>query len=145
MTKPTPALAALVLLAAAGTACASEQPDPAAGRTRLTITHSASPTAAHSVVFEVVSQHGASSLANVSYSADYPDGGVSLDEDNGVELPFTKTVPFDTAVPKLTMSVYNAGADDTLICRIRVDGTLIAEESSGGYFNSAYCRTQAGG
>ncbi|MBO4271337.1 hypothetical protein [Microbispora triticiradicis] len=141
--RPAAALAALALLAV-GAACTSEQPDPAAGRTRLTITHPASPTAAHTVVFEAVSQHGASSLARVSWSAKYADGGLGMSGGDRVELPYAETVPYGDPLPNLEMWVFNAGADDTLICRIRVDGAVVVEESSGGYYNSAFCQTTPG-
>ncbi|MEU8278224.1 MmpS family transport accessory protein [Microbispora bryophytorum] len=113
--------------------------------TRLAVTQAASPepTADHTVTFEVLSRDGASSLGSVTYSAENAEGLLLHEPESSVELPFQKTVELDDPLPSLTMWAFNRGADSVLICRIRVDGTLVVEKSSSGYFNSAFCQVPA--
>ncbi|MEV7805008.1 MmpS family transport accessory protein [Microbispora sp. NPDC088329] len=141
------AVATLGVLIAAGVIGSGAQPGTGATEVaQLASTAAAAtpePTAHHTVTFEVVSRDEASSLARVSWSAKYSDGGLGMGGGDRVELPYAETVPYGDPMPQLELWVFNAGADDVLICRIRVDGSLVAEESSKGYYNHAFCQVPA--
>jgi len=135
-----PLAAAMLALTAA--ACTSEQATPAASRTRLAVTQ---PAADHTITFEAESRDGTSSLASVTYSVNNPAGDLLVHQsEDRIELPFTKTVEQNGPVGEVSMWLFNKGADDVLICRIRVDGKLLDEESSKGYFNNAFCQVPGG-
>ncbi|NJP24505.1 hypothetical protein FLW53_09825 [Microbispora sp. SCL1-1] len=135
-----PLAAALLALTAA--ACTSEQADPATERTRLTVTQ---PAADHTITFEAESRDGASSLGTVIYSvASTPTSPFRHQRKDRTALPFTETLSIDGEVPKVTFTVFNDGAAAEMICRIKVDGQVVREES-GSSPSGTLCTLPAGG
>ncbi|GAB1823559.1 hypothetical protein [Herbidospora sp. RD11066] len=94
---------------------------------------SATPVDGHVVTFEAESRDGASKLGTVIYSAAGTSASAFIHQrQDRVELPFSTTVAINGPVPELTLSVLNDGAEAVMICRIRVDGQLVLEESGSG-------------
>lgn len=130
----------LLTVAVLLTGCGESEPPPREVYKRPAPTASAVPAApsvapvdGHVVTFEGASRDGASSLGTLIWSAPgSATSGFRQETEERVELPFSTTVTFDGALPELTLWVQNNGAEAEMICRIRVDGQLVLENSSSG-------------
>ncbi|QHC65726.1 hypothetical protein GSU68_03415 [Rathayibacter sp. VKM Ac-2759] len=90
------------------------------------------------LVYEVT---GAGTDATVVY-ATFDDADPGVEQATGVALPFTEELEAQTgaAFQAFTLTATN-GADDEgdITCRITLDGTVIAEQTSTGAFATALC------
>jgi uncharacterized protein DUF4190 len=102
-------------------------PSPTTGRTSIaTVQPTGLPTSgAHAVTFEVEGRDGATLAEMVTQTM----GLVTQDDDLRRSLPYALEARFDGARPYLHLGAGNVG-NGTLVCRIKVDGRVVAEKSS---------------
>lgn len=80
------------------------------------------------VQFEAVTPDGAAKALNITTSVNF-----TIEQDNGVALPFTKEVKADPLTP-VSMSVQLDGSG-TVECRIKIDGKTVKEATSKGSYS----------
>lgn len=94
-----------------------------------------------SVVYDVT---GASADATVTYSS-YSNGNSGTEQASGQALPFTKTVTGTKGWSGYTLTATN-GLNDAgdISCKITVDGSVVAEQTSTGKFATVTCSSSMG-
>lgn len=94
-----------------------------------------------SVVYDVT---GASADATVTYSS-YSNGNSGTEQASGQALPFTKTVTGTKGWSGYTLTATN-GLNDAgdISCKITVDGSVVAEQTSTGKFATVTCSSSTG-
>ncbi|WIN00368.1 MmpS family transport accessory protein [Actinoplanes oblitus] len=125
-------IAALAVTAAIGIACSSGGADTAGPGAQDTAADG-SAAKKKSIVLEVTG----AKKADITY-------GLNSDQsqDNGVKVPWKKTMSSGEAMIVATVLAQNKGAG-TIKCRITVDGKVVKENASKGEYAVVTCTTDA--